>query len=100
MAIYAAPDLPHCNRALGQAINDDGVPQHALIIFAKSWGDSLSLTPVLLTSPLVQESRRATAREPIKPIHISDFRNPRTSSIAKRSRSIHSCQTLTCWPRS
>src|SRR3954467_10363780 len=61
MAIYAAPDLPHCNRALGQAINDDGVPQHALIIFAKSRRDSLSLTPVLLTSPLVQESRRATA---------------------------------------
>ena len=31
-------------------------------------------------------------------IHISDFRNPRTISVAKRSRSIHLGQSRLCWP--
>ena len=35
---------------------------------------------------------KATAREPINQAGYMNFRYPSTSSLAKRSRSIHSCQ--------
>ena len=54
------------------------------------------------TCPLIRPKMRAYSHEGHGPradqtgrIHISDFRFPRTISLAKRSRSIHSCQFQT-----
>ena len=62
----------------------------------------VTLMVCLPTYPLMRPTMRAYSHQGHGPradqtgrIHISDFRNPRTISIAKRSRSIHKGQKRT-----